>query len=384
MTPPSDEKNGRPIAGTQTFFGLWPTHPPPPNPPGRGVGCPPHKAQAWAQPLFPIPMSTVSQILTKHAVVKTPMARHDAPTPVRGRGDAVGFEGCVHPSDPLPLRDILSGCGFVTGPWTVSSLRMLRRVATFCRPLRPMVLLVSFPSAGPSSWRIGGCAGCCRDRFTVFAAHSSPHPGRPPPASLCCRGHVVRRVVISSPLSPPALPPGVGTAGRSSPAGGVVRHELPCGCATAAGSAALRGGPGAVVPASTQDSAPAIQIHTPPTLAIASACRSEAVPTCRRHAYITAAAAAASAANATDARPMFPSCCAWGRWKRKAERGVNSDSILGHKQEGKRRSSAEKKRKSRTLFFYSVRRVPIAFSSFSFHVRLTPKKKVHATYTTKK
>ena len=46
-----------------------------------------------------------------------------------------------------PLSDIPSGgCSF-TGPWTVtrSSLRMLRRVAAFCRPLRPVLLLVSFP-----------------------------------------------------------------------------------------------------------------------------------------------------------------------------------------------------------------------------------------------
>ena len=36
---------------------------------------------------------------------------------------------------------------FFTGPWTVtrSSLRMLRRVAAFCRPLRPVLPLVSFP-----------------------------------------------------------------------------------------------------------------------------------------------------------------------------------------------------------------------------------------------
>ena len=46
-----------------------------------------------------------------------------------------------------PLCDIPSGCCFFTGPWTVtrSSLRMLRRVAAFCRPLRPVLLLVSFP-----------------------------------------------------------------------------------------------------------------------------------------------------------------------------------------------------------------------------------------------
>ena len=46
-----------------------------------------------------------------------------------------------------PLCDIPSGWCSFTGPWTVtcSSLRMLRRVAAFCRPLRPVLLLVSFP-----------------------------------------------------------------------------------------------------------------------------------------------------------------------------------------------------------------------------------------------
>ena len=46
-----------------------------------------------------------------------------------------------------PLCDVPSGCCFFTGPWTVtrSSLRMLHRVAAFCRPLRPVRLLVSFP-----------------------------------------------------------------------------------------------------------------------------------------------------------------------------------------------------------------------------------------------
>ena len=40
-----------------------------------------------------------------------------------------------------PLCDIPSGRCFSTGPWRVtrSSLRMLRRVAAFCRPLRPEV-----------------------------------------------------------------------------------------------------------------------------------------------------------------------------------------------------------------------------------------------------
>ena len=44
-----------------------------------------------------------------------------------------------------PLCDSPSGCCFFTGPWTVtrSSLRMLRRVAAFCRPLQPVLLPVS-------------------------------------------------------------------------------------------------------------------------------------------------------------------------------------------------------------------------------------------------
>ena len=48
---------------------------------------------------------------------------------------------------PPPPCDIPSGCCSFTGPWTVtrSSLRMLCRVAAFCRPLRPVLPLVSFP-----------------------------------------------------------------------------------------------------------------------------------------------------------------------------------------------------------------------------------------------
>ena len=46
-----------------------------------------------------------------------------------------------------PCVTFRRGCCSFTGPWTVtrSSLRMLRRVAAFCRPLRPVLLLVSFP-----------------------------------------------------------------------------------------------------------------------------------------------------------------------------------------------------------------------------------------------
>ena len=67
-----------------------------------------------------------------------------------GRLDGVG-RGCLAKicpalQHPPPLCDIPSSCCSFTGPWTVtrSSLRMLRRVAAFCRPLRPVLLLVSF------------------------------------------------------------------------------------------------------------------------------------------------------------------------------------------------------------------------------------------------
>ena len=61
---------------------------------------------------------------------------------------------------PPPLCDIPSGCCCFTGPWTVtrSSLRMLRRVAAFCRPLQPVLPLVSFPrSRTPIVFVLGLC-----------------------------------------------------------------------------------------------------------------------------------------------------------------------------------------------------------------------------------
>ena len=75
---------------------------------------------------------------------------------------------------PPPPCDIPSGCCSFTGPWTVtpSSLRMLRRVAAFCRPLRPVLLLVSFPhSRSPVVW----CAG----------AVLPPLPLQSPPPPQC-------------------------------------------------------------------------------------------------------------------------------------------------------------------------------------------------------
>ena len=75
-------------------------------------------------------------------------------------GFPYSFVLLAQPTQGPPLRDIPSGCCSLTGPWTVtrSSLRMLRRVAAFCRPLRPVLLLVSFPrSRSPVVGVLGLC-----------------------------------------------------------------------------------------------------------------------------------------------------------------------------------------------------------------------------------
>ena len=64
------------------------------------------------------------------------------------------------PAPSAPLCDVPSCCCFFTGPWTVtrSSLRMLRQVAAFCRPLRPVLLLVLCPhSRSPVVGVLGLC-----------------------------------------------------------------------------------------------------------------------------------------------------------------------------------------------------------------------------------
>ena len=80
-------------------------------------------------------------------------------TAVPGSRPATGGNHPQHRCTP-PLCDIPSGCCSFTGPWTVtrSSLRMLRQVAAFCRPLRPVLLLVSFPrSRSPVVGVLGLC-----------------------------------------------------------------------------------------------------------------------------------------------------------------------------------------------------------------------------------
>ena len=85
---------------------------------------------------------------------RLPMPTNGRSQPVRNEARckvktiSTGIQTKILPSlGPTPLCDIPSGCCFFTGPWTVtrSSHRMLRRVAAFCRPLRPVLLLVLFP-----------------------------------------------------------------------------------------------------------------------------------------------------------------------------------------------------------------------------------------------
>ena len=92
---------------------------------------------------------------------------HDGHFGLEGGGESRGEGGDPPPPMlhaililPYPPCDSPSGCCSFTGLWTVthSSLRTLRRVAAFCRPLRPVLLLVSFPrSRSPVVGVLGLC-----------------------------------------------------------------------------------------------------------------------------------------------------------------------------------------------------------------------------------
>ena len=79
-----------------------------------------------------------------------------------------GVRTGLSPALARALCDIPSGCCFFPGPWTVtrSSLRMLRRVTAFCRPLRPVLLLVAFPR---SQSPVVGVLGLCWRQDVPFA-----------------------------------------------------------------------------------------------------------------------------------------------------------------------------------------------------------------------
>ena len=107
-------------------------------------------------------------------VVTTAMRRPPDPTvdcPLSSltNGTAVPPKTCSYPPCGIP-----SGCCSFKGPWTVtcSSLRMLRRVAAFCRPLRPVLLLVSFPRSRSPVFGVLGL--CCMWHGVPFACPSPP------------------------------------------------------------------------------------------------------------------------------------------------------------------------------------------------------------------
>ena len=107
------------------------------------------------------------------------------------------------PGPYAPPCDIPSGCCSFTGPWTVtrSFLRMLRRVAAFCRPLRPVLLLVSFPrSRSPVVSVLGLCwmwhgVPFARQRRPIIGVLRMcwllPSPPPPPPPAHTRNGRSV-------------------------------------------------------------------------------------------------------------------------------------------------------------------------------------------------
>ena len=118
------------------------------------------------------------------------------------------------PAISPPLCDIPSGCCFFTGPWTVTRFfpSHAASVAVFCRPLRPVFLLVSF-----SRWRspVVGVLG------VLIAAGVISQPLLPTPLRIQVVHHLLRCVsagmwsvgllflhgaLDSHPFCPPPLP----------------------------------------------------------------------------------------------------------------------------------------------------------------------------------
>ena len=138
----------------------------------RPHDCGPHRARAGgsAARLWPRPFGWTN-----------------APRTVTAPSSAVidqegwALRTAIHNNWTPPLCDIPSRCCFFTGPWTVtrSSLRMLRRVAAFCRPLRPVLPLVSFPRSRSPVVGVPGLCWMWRD--VPFARQRRPVVAAPSP-----------------------------------------------------------------------------------------------------------------------------------------------------------------------------------------------------------
>ena len=119
----------------------------------------------------------------------------------------MGESGAVVPrlTSSNLLCDIPSGCCFFTGPWTVtrSSLRILRRVAAFRRPLQPVLLLVSLPRLQSP---VAGVLGLCWIPLPPTQKPSSPH--HPTPLDTRCTTQCPIELYATP---PPALDTGCAT-----------------------------------------------------------------------------------------------------------------------------------------------------------------------------
>ena len=111
------------------------TSPPPPGMHWKGGGYPPPGRPAYAQPLSPSRQVPVSTALVPDGNRPQPLWQPPPTACPTARGTASEVPSLL--MHPCPLCDIPSGCYSFTRPWTVtrSSLRMLRRVAAFCRPV---------------------------------------------------------------------------------------------------------------------------------------------------------------------------------------------------------------------------------------------------------
>ena len=131
---------------------------------GGGESSPPSSGGAEFLEAPTVTQKTFGLKLTPEQIFDRPKAQEEnLGQSLKGRQGGGGPERGLG-GDPKPLCDIPSGCCSFKGPWTVtrSSLRMLRRVTAFCRPLQPVLLLVSFPhSRGP----VVGVLGLCRLRM---------------------------------------------------------------------------------------------------------------------------------------------------------------------------------------------------------------------------
>ena len=144
-----------------------------------------------AQTVFTDTPSALTRRFPNPAPVHLRAHTPSVPDRREGRVRAVGTQASCAVPHLVPPCDVLSGCCFFTGPWTVRrpSLRVLRRVAAFCRPLRPVFLLVSFARS-----RGVGVLGLCWLLRVSFLGLRCPLPSAlwpSPPPRMESRGVLV-------------------------------------------------------------------------------------------------------------------------------------------------------------------------------------------------